>query len=75
MRTDQPEYPNNSNDVRYHLGTLVRLYMAHTEKVMEICLASNPSHLEAVNSVVLGQARAAQSQLSMSEINIILDYF
>lgn len=32
-------------------------------KRLEVNLAANPSHLEAVNPVVLGQARACQTQL------------
>lgn len=46
-------------DVKYHLG-----YVAHKEttggKTCQVSLAYNPSHLEAVNPVVLGVARAAQ---------------
>lgn len=45
-------------DVKYHLG-----YVAHKETSSGTCqvtLAYNPSHLEAVNPVVLGMVRAAQ---------------
>ena len=45
-------------DVKYHLG-----YVAHKETPngpCQVTLAYNPSHLEAVNPVVLGMARAAQ---------------
>lgn len=46
-------------DVKYHLG-----YTAHKEttngKTVQVNLAYNPSHLEAVNPVVLGMTRAAQ---------------
>ncbi len=45
-------------DVKYHLG-----YVAQKETANGLCqvtLAYNPSHLEAVNPVVLGMARAAQ---------------
>jgi 2-oxoglutarate dehydrogenase E1 component len=46
-------------DVKYHLG-----YKTHLEselgKSVEVTLAFNPSHLEAVNPVVLGMTRAAQ---------------
>ncbi|KDO30961.1 oxoglutarate dehydrogenase [Saprolegnia parasitica CBS 223.65] len=59
---DEPEYPNNSDDVRYHLGTVSHLTMRNG-KTMEVKLAANPSHLEAVNSVVLGETRACQDQL------------
>ncbi len=45
-------------DVKYHLG-----YVAQKETpngVCQVTLAYNPSHLEAVNPVVLGMTRAAQ---------------
>lgn len=59
---DEPEYPNNSDDVRYHLGTSSVLKMRNG-RPLEVNLAANPSHLEAVNPVVLGQARARQVQM------------
>ncbi|KAJ0404496.1 hypothetical protein ATCC90586_007753 [Pythium insidiosum] len=59
---DEPGYPNNSDDVRYHLGTTSFLKMRNG-RTLEVSLAANPSHLEAVNPVVLGQARARQGQL------------
>ncbi|ETM35372.1 oxoglutarate dehydrogenase (succinyl-transferring), E1 component, variant 3 [Phytophthora nicotianae] len=59
---DEPDYPNNSDDVRYHLGTSSVIEMRNG-KNLEVTLAANPSHLEAVNPVVLGQARACQTQL------------
>ncbi|KAG1692865.1 hypothetical protein DVH05_024154 [Phytophthora capsici] len=59
---DEPDYPNNSDDVRYHLGTTSTIEM-RSGKQLEVNLAANPSHLEAVNPVVLGQARACQTQL------------
>ena len=46
-------------DVKYHLGATGRLPTPHGE--IEIRLASNPSHLEAVNAVVEGMTRARQS--------------
>ena len=61
---DNPEdYPNNSDDVRYHLGTSSILEMPN-KKTLEIHLTANPSHLEAVNSVVLGETRARQLQMN-----------
>ncbi|OQR94667.1 2-oxoglutarate dehydrogenase, E1 component [Thraustotheca clavata] len=62
---DEPDYPNNSDDVRYHLGTVSNLTMRNG-KTLEVKLTANPSHLEAVNSVVLGEARACQEQLGDS---------
>ena len=48
-----------SGDVKYHLGFLSNLTTRSGKKV-KLTLAANPSHLESVNSVVLGEARAAQ---------------
>ncbi|KAI9912480.1 hypothetical protein PsorP6_005952 [Peronosclerospora sorghi] len=58
---DEPDYPNNSDDVRYHRGTSSVIEMRNG-KHMIVIFASNPSHLEAVNPVVLGQARACQTK-------------
>ncbi|KAI9911425.1 hypothetical protein PsorP6_009226 [Peronosclerospora sorghi] len=52
---------NNSDDVRYHRETSSVIEMRNG-KHMEVNLAANPSHLEAVNPVVLGQARACQTK-------------
>lgn len=59
---DDIEHPNNSDDVRYHLGTsIVRMFgYGHDARELRISLAANPSHLESVNSVVLGKTRARQ---------------
>lgn len=59
---DEPDYPNNSDDVRYHLGTS-SFIKTRNGRPLEVNLAANPSHLEAVNPVVLGQARARQVQM------------
>lgn len=46
----------SSGDVKYHLG---KVYNAHTPSGdVELQLMFNPSHLEAVNAMVLGAARA-----------------
>ena len=54
-----PELGDASGDVKYHLGYQTT---RHNEKGEEtqVYLAANPSHLEAVNPVVLGKARARQ---------------
>jgi len=46
------------SDVKYHLGANVKKQTANGP--CEITMAYNPSHLEAVNPVVIGMARAAQ---------------
>ncbi len=50
-----------SGDVKYHLGARVS-YSDTQIKDMPITLAPNPSHLEFVNPVVEGRARAAQER-------------
>ncbi len=54
-----PLSTHGSGDVKYHLGARGE-YRAEDGRVMEIVLASNPSHLEAVNPVVEGMVRARQ---------------
>lgn len=47
----------NSGDVKYHLGTSYEKEYENGKKLM-IMLLANPSHLETVDPVVLGRARA-----------------
>ncbi len=55
-----PEDVQGSGDVKYHLGTSAdREFDGNT---VHMSLTANPSHLEAVNPVVLGQVRAKQMQ-------------
>ncbi|MDQ3656003.1 MAG: thiamine pyrophosphate-dependent enzyme, partial [Chloroflexota bacterium] len=49
-----------TGDVTYHLGATRRLTHTGGTTVMPITLVSNPSHLEYVDPVVQGRARAAQ---------------
>jgi 2-oxoglutarate dehydrogenase E1 component len=50
-----------TGDVKYHLGARLARNPETGERVkLPVVLAPNPSHLEAVNPVVLGMARAAQ---------------
>jgi len=55
----EDEFYTGSGDVKYHLGTS---YMRPTRsgKTIHLSLLANPSHLEAVNPVVEGKARATQ---------------
>jgi 2-oxoglutarate dehydrogenase E1 component len=50
-----------TGDVKYHLGAR-RAYKESGVEQMPLTLAPNPSHLEFVNPVVEGRARAAQEQ-------------
>ncbi|MSU51191.1 MAG: 2-oxoglutarate dehydrogenase E1 component [Opitutus sp.] len=54
-----PETVGGDGDVKYHLGYEAILETASGKKV-EVRLAANPSHLEIVNPVVEGKARARQ---------------
>ena len=49
-------------DVKYHIGATGE-YQAEDGGAIELHLVSNPSHLEAVDPVVLGRARARQTRL------------
>ena len=49
-------------DVKYHQGA-TGTYTAPNGKTVALHLASNPSHLEAVDPVVMGRARARQQRL------------
>jgi multifunctional 2-oxoglutarate metabolism enzyme len=54
-----PDTVQGSGDVKYHLGMTGR-YTSRRGDSMAIVLASNPSHLEAVDPVVEGMSRAKQ---------------
>ena len=54
-----PDLGDASGDVKYHLGYQTTRRNEQGDEV-EVYLAANPSHLEAVNPVVLGKARARQ---------------
>src|SRR3546814_598757 len=55
-----PEDVGGSGDVKYHLGTSSdREFDGNS---IHISLTANPSHLEAVNPVVVGKVRAKQEQ-------------
>jgi 2-oxoglutarate dehydrogenase E1 component len=49
-------------DVKYHLGA-TGVYTAEDGRRVRIHLASNPSHLDAVDPVILGRVRAKQQRL------------
>jgi 2-oxoglutarate dehydrogenase E1 component len=55
-----PEDVQGSADVKYHLGTSAD--RDFDGKTVHLSLTANPSHLEAVNTVVLGKVRAKQVQ-------------
>jgi len=66
----KPEDVDGSGDVKYHLGASSdRTFDGNS---VHLSLTANPSHLEAVNPVVLGKARAKQDQLGDAERRAVL---
>jgi 2-oxoglutarate dehydrogenase E1 component len=59
-----PRSTMGGGDVKYHMGATGE-YTAPDGKVISLHLASNPSHLEAVNPVVMGRARAKQERIGI----------
>ncbi|MEM7088614.1 MAG: 2-oxoglutarate dehydrogenase E1 component [Pseudomonadota bacterium] len=61
----KPEDVDGSGDVKYHLGASSdREFNGNS---VHLSLTANPSHLEAVNPVVLGKVRAKQDQLKNTD--------
>src|SRR5579864_6075576 len=60
-----PDDVHGSGDVKYHLGTSGDREVGG--RIVHLSLAANPSHLEAVNPVVLGKVRSKQHQRGDSE--------
>ncbi len=56
-----PNSREGTGDVKYHLGAK-GTYLSPSGKKVAVELASNPSHLEAVDPVVEGMARAKQDE-------------
>ena len=55
-----PEDVQGSGDVKYHLGASSE--RSFGGQALKLSLTANPSHLEAVNPVVVGKVRAKQQQ-------------
>ncbi len=69
--TAVPDLSFGDGDVKYHLGYSSQI-TGESGKVLNLKLAPNPSHLEAVNPVVEGFARAKADLLYNSEYDRIL---
>lgn len=65
-RSEFPEELGVSGDVLSHLATSLNLDYGHAKPV-QVTMLHNPSHLEAVNPVAMGKARAKQMQMMESE--------
>ena len=57
-----PRSTMGGGDVKYHMGATGEFRTANG-KLVSLHLASNPSHLEAVDPVVMGRARARQERI------------
>jgi len=57
-----PESVQGSGDVKYHKGAS-GTFVARNGGTIPVAMSSNPSHLEAVDPVVVGMARAKQDAL------------
>ena len=66
----KPEDVDGSGDVKYHLGASSDREFDGNK--VHLSLTANPSHLEAVNPVVLGKVRAKQDQLGDTERTQVL---
>ncbi len=66
----KPEAVDGSGDVKYHLGASSD--REFDGNVVHLSLTANPSHLEAVDPVVLGKARAKQDQRNDAERGSVL---
>jgi 2-oxoglutarate dehydrogenase E1 component len=65
-----PDEVEGSGDVKYHLGSSSdRVFDGNT---VHLSLTANPSHLEIVDPVVLGKARAKQDQRGDKERTTVL---
>jgi multifunctional 2-oxoglutarate metabolism enzyme len=66
-----PTSTQGSGDVKYHLGTAGK-HVAPSGADVALTLAANPSHLEAVDPVVEGMARARGDRLGDSSGDAVL---
>jgi 2-oxoglutarate dehydrogenase E1 component len=66
-----PDSMQGSGDVKYHLGQNGK-FVARSGKDIPVELAANPSHLEAVDPVVVGMVRAKQDAINDPEAFSVL---
>lgn len=65
-----PDNPSGGSDVKYHLG--YETVLKFSDGDVKVNLSANPSHLEAVDPVVEGRARAVQRDLVDANRTIVL---
>ena len=66
----KPEDVDGSGDVKYHLGASSD--REFDDNSVHLSLTANPSHLEAVNPVVIGKVRAKQDQLGDTDRTAVM---
>jgi 2-oxoglutarate decarboxylase len=66
-----PKTREGSGDVKYHLGA-EGVHQAPGDSHMKLSLASNPSHLEAVDPVVTGMVRAKQKLIADKNRSLVI---
>jgi 2-oxoglutarate decarboxylase len=66
-----PDTTQGSGDVKYHLGA-DGTHQSPSGATLKLTLASNPSHLEAVDPIVEGMARAKQTLIDDKERKHVL---
>ncbi len=66
--SSSPKDVGGSGDVKYHLGASSD--RSFDDNKVHLSLVPNPSHLEAVNPVVLGKSRAKQIQRSNGNLDL-----
>ena len=62
-----PRQTQGSGDVKYHLGAEGKYVPPSGIGSLDVTLVANPSHLEVVDPVLAGVARAKQDQLNLGE--------
>ena len=68
-----PKRIKGDGDVKYHLGQSTDLELPSGKKI-HLSLAFNPSHLEAINAVVSGMARAKCRKYYQNDTSKIVSY-
>jgi multifunctional 2-oxoglutarate metabolism enzyme len=69
--TLDPDAVQGTGDVKYHLGQVGK-FQSRKGSGIRVELAANPSHLEAVDPVVVGMVRARQDQINDPEAFSVL---
>ncbi|MBI4908970.1 MAG: multifunctional oxoglutarate decarboxylase/oxoglutarate dehydrogenase thiamine pyrophosphate-binding subunit/dihydrolipoyllysine-residue succinyltransferase subunit [Acidobacteria bacterium] len=66
-----PEATQGSGDVKYHLGA-AGIHLSPSGAEIKVVVSPNPSHLEAVNPVVVGIVRPKQDRIGDTKRDLII---